>query len=81
MERLEKALFARAEWDAEADVWVATSDDVLGLVAEADTAEALLVKLRTLVLELLDANGYPDAGEVPFELFSRRFDVASRQVA
>jgi len=26
-----KVLFIRAEWDAEAAVWVATSDDVPGL--------------------------------------------------
>jgi predicted RNase H-like HicB family nuclease len=76
---MKKALFVRAEWDDEAEVWVATSDDVPGLVAEADTAEALLTKLRTLIPELLDANGYPDADEVPFELFSRRFDVTHRQ--
>jgi len=78
---MEKALFVRAEWDEEAEVWVATSDDVPGLVAEADTAEALLAKLHILIPELLDANGYPDAGEVPFELFTRRFDVAHRQAA
>jgi predicted RNase H-like HicB family nuclease len=78
---MEKALFVRAEWDEEAKVWVATSDDVPGLVAEADTAETLLIKLRALIPELLEANGYPDADEVPFELFSRRFDVAHRIVA
>ncbi len=77
---MKKALFVRAEWDDEAEVWVATSDDVPGLVAEADTAEDLLDRLRTLIPELLEANGYPDAGDVPFELFSRRFDVAHRQV-
>ncbi|MBA3023472.1 MAG: DUF1902 domain-containing protein [Gammaproteobacteria bacterium] len=76
-----KSLFVRAEWDDEAKVWVATSDDVPGLVAEADTEEALLAKLHVLIPELLDANGYPDGGEVPFELFSRRFDVAHRKVA
>jgi predicted RNase H-like HicB family nuclease len=76
-----KSLFIRAEWDSEASVWVATSDDVPGLVAEADTEEALLAKLHVLIPELLDANGYPDGGEVPFELFSRRFDVAHRKVA
>lgn len=76
-----KALFVRAEWDDEAEVWVATSDDVPGLVAEADTAEALLAKLRALIPDLLEANGYPNGGEVPFELFSRRFDIAYRQAA
>ncbi len=76
-----KALFIRAEWDDEAEVWVATSDDVPGLATEADTAEALQVKLRTLIPELLEANGYPDEGEVSFELFTRRFDVAYRHAA
>lgn len=76
-----KALFTRVEWDEEAEVCVATSDDVPGLVAEADTTEALLMKLRTLVPELLEANGYPDAAKVPFELLARRFDVAHRQAA
>lgn len=33
--------FVRAEWDEEARVWVATSDDVPGLVTEADTVEDL----------------------------------------
>lgn len=80
-EKMEKALFVRAEWDEEAEVWVATSDDIPGLVTEAETAEALLIKLKALIPELLETNGYPDAGDVPFELFSRRFDVAHRQVA
>jgi hypothetical protein len=62
-------------------VWVATSDDIPGLVAEAASAEALQDKLRILIPELLDANGYPDTDEVPFELFSRRFDVALGQAA
>ena len=31
----------RAEWDSEVLVWVASSDDVPGLVTEADTIEAL----------------------------------------
>jgi predicted RNase H-like HicB family nuclease len=39
----------RAEWDPEASVWVATSDDVLGLCAEAPTVE----ELTLVVLELV----------------------------
>ena len=75
-----KALFVRAEWDEEAAVWVATSDDVPGLVTEADTTEALLAKLHILIPELLDANGYAEGDAMPFELFTRRFDVAHRAV-
>ena len=47
-----------AEWDDEARVWVATSDDVPGLVTEADTKEHLVEKLRELVPELLSLNAH-----------------------
>ena len=48
-----KTLFIRAEWDDEANVWVATSDDVPGLATEAETIEALSAKLQTMVPDLL----------------------------
>jgi predicted RNase H-like HicB family nuclease len=73
-----KVLFVRAEWDAEAAVWVATSDDVPGLATEAETIELLSEKLDVLVPELLDANHYPDGPEVPFELLARKFSVVRR---
>ncbi len=47
----------RAQWDGEAGVWVAESDDVPGLVAEADSPSVLIQKLRTLIPELLELNG------------------------
>ena len=46
-----------ASWDDEAKVWVAESDDVPGLVTEAETLESLLAKLRVLIPELLEENG------------------------
>ncbi len=45
-----------ATWDTEASVWVAESDDVPGLVTEAESLEILVNKLRTLIPELLEAN-------------------------
>lgn len=75
---MQKILFVRAEWDDEARVWVATSDDVPGLATEADTLEALAVKLETMIPELLDANEGGERGDVPFELLARRFAVAQR---
>lgn len=47
----------RAQWHSEAGVWVAESEDVPGLVAEADSPNALVEKLRTLIPELLELNG------------------------
>jgi predicted RNase H-like HicB family nuclease len=72
----------QAEWDQNAEVWVATSDDVRGLVTEARTIEALNTKLESLVLELLEANGYlPAEGEVAFELLARRISVVRPSTA
>lgn len=75
---MEKVFFIRAEWDAEAEVWVATSDDVPGLATEAETIELLSEKLAIMIPELLEANGVPNGQEVPFELLARKFAVAQR---
>lgn len=46
-----------AFWDPDASVWVAESEDVPGLVTEAETMEELITKLEVMVPELLEANG------------------------
>lgn len=51
----------RAEWDPEAGVYVATSEDVPGLVAEAGTVADLTRKLEVLVPELLELNASGEA--------------------
>jgi predicted RNase H-like HicB family nuclease len=65
----------QADWDHEAGVWVATSDDVPGLATEAPTIEALAEKLRTMIPELLEANQLLSSEQPPsigFELTSHR---------
>lgn len=52
-----KEVNVRAFWDDEASVWVAESEDVPGLVTEAETMESLQEKLRKLVPELLELSG------------------------
>jgi hypothetical protein len=54
-------------WDDDAGVWVATSDDVPGLVAEAESLYALSEKLEVLVPELLDVNGVDQDQEASTE--------------
>lgn len=54
---MDKPFYVHAEWDAEAGVWVAESNDVPGLATEAATVEALVAKLETMIPELLAANG------------------------
>ncbi|HEX3069917.1 MAG TPA: DUF1902 domain-containing protein, partial [Thermoanaerobaculia bacterium] len=41
----------QADWDAEANVWVATSPDVPGLATEAETIEGLTTRLRAMIPE------------------------------
>ncbi|AEC19132.1 hypothetical protein PT7_0592 [Pusillimonas sp. T7-7] len=72
---MQKILFIQAEWDQNAEVWVAASNDVPGLVTEAKTLEILSTKLNRMIPELLDANGVTRDAEVPFELLARRFFV------
>lgn len=45
-----------ADWDPDADVWVAVSDEIPELATEAATLEALAEKLRVMIPELLEAN-------------------------
>jgi len=74
-----KPLFVRAEWDEEAMVWVATSDDVPGLATEAVTMEDLIGKLKVMIPELLMANNNTVIeDEVPFEIITRRFELTQR---
>jgi len=42
--------------DSEASVWVAQSEDLVGLVTEATSIDALLAKLKELIPALLEAN-------------------------
>lgn len=63
-----------AEWDTEAGAWVATSDDVPGLVTEAETMEVLLARLRIMIPELLALNGMARQGDISFRLRSERLE-------
>ena len=49
-------------WDEEAAVWVATSEDVPGLVLESGSFDALVERVRIAVPELLELNGKTTEG-------------------
>jgi Domain of unknown function (DUF1902) len=77
-----KPLIVKATWDDDAKVWVATSNDILGLVTEAESMDAMVKKLQVIIPELLDANGYPDGDdEVLFQVNSELTAIAYRQAA
>jgi Domain of unknown function (DUF1902) len=80
----EQTYTINAFWDADAEVWVATSEDVIGLVTESATIELLTEKLHTLIPELIQLNHRSPAGgllngftserpkTIDFELITRR---------
>ena len=53
-----KKLLVTAQWDDEAKVWVATSQDIPGLVTEAPSLDALLERVLAVAPELLEDNAH-----------------------
>lgn len=76
-----KPLVVYASWDDEAKVWVVRSDDVPGLATEAPSLDVLVPKLKAMIPELLDANGYADGEDIPFKLAAEINEVAHREAA
>jgi predicted RNase H-like HicB family nuclease len=71
----------QADWDREAGVWVATSNDVPGLVTESETIESLTDRLRVMIPELLEANGLLSdnlpSDAIAFELTTHRQELVT----
>jgi predicted RNase H-like HicB family nuclease len=66
---MEKRVFlVRALWDGEAGVWVAESDDVPGLVTEAENPQKLVEKLAVLIPELAELNKVPIDARKPLDI-------------
>lgn len=53
---MQEAYSAAILWDEEAGVWFVSETDFPGLVAEAETQQALVEKIRLLIPELAEAN-------------------------
>lgn len=53
-------------WDEEASVWVATSPDVIGLVLESESLDALMERVKDAVPELLELNSQKPANIISF---------------
>jgi hypothetical protein len=54
---MSRSITIDARWDAEASVWIATSNDVPGLVVEADTLPVMMEEVRLVLPDLLELSG------------------------
>jgi predicted RNase H-like HicB family nuclease len=69
-----RLIVVRATWDPEAQVWVAESTDVPGLVTEAETIPALEAKLPNMIRDLLETEeGGGATVELPVQIIAETF--------
>jgi predicted RNase H-like HicB family nuclease len=82
---MQRIIVIRATWDPEAEVWVAESTDVPGLVTEAPTLDDLQAKLPGIIQDLVEVDdGEGDLVEVAVEILaskSQRVQVRAPQAA
>ena len=53
-------------WDEEANVWVATSPDITGLVLESESLDILIDRVKNAVPELLELNSLKPANVISY---------------
>jgi predicted RNase H-like HicB family nuclease len=70
---MSRPIVVHADWDPEAQIWVATTQDIRGLVTEADSIEALRAKLPGMVVDLLEESGVSDL-PASIEIIARASD-------
>ena len=56
------------EYDNEAGVWTATSDDITGLVLEDESAENLIKRVKAAAPELIELNNLPRYKTINFSM-------------
>ncbi|MCP4781376.1 MAG: DUF1902 domain-containing protein [Hyphomicrobium sp.] len=67
------SIIVRANWDEEANVWIATTADVPGLATEAATVEELRSKLLVILPELVELNCTDsDLPEIPIHIIAEQ---------
>ena len=57
---MSRSITVTARWDNEAGVWIASSDDVSGLVVEAGTWAEMIEEVRLVLPDLLELAGKTD---------------------
>lgn len=67
------SIVVRAFWDDDAQVWVATTSDIDGLSVEAETMEALHLKVLDAISDLMELNGETsDLPEIPIHIIAEQ---------
>lgn len=69
------SIIVKAELDADAAVWVASSDDVPGLVAKSPSLEKLRPKVLVMISDLIELNRMSiQLTEIPVHIVAHSLD-------
>lgn len=69
----ERSINVRAEFDPEAGVWVASSEDICGLAVEAENLDKLMTKVLAALADLIELNGFEGhTPEIPVHLMAEQ---------
>jgi Domain of unknown function (DUF1902) len=75
-------IVVKADWDPEAEVWVATSADVPGMVAESGTLEKLRPKVIAMIEDLIEEGSVTfDLREIPVHFIASSTENLKNPVA
>jgi hypothetical protein len=55
---MSRSLTIRARWDRDASVWIATSEDIHGLVVEAGTWPQMIREVELVLPDLMEVSGF-----------------------
>lgn len=67
------SIIVRANWDDDAEVWVATTKDIDGLAVEAPTLEELEPKVAAALSDLIELNGIDsELAEIPVHIMAEQ---------
>jgi hypothetical protein len=80
---IDNQFVVEAVWDDEAEVWVAESDQVTGLITEAGSRAHLIERLTSLIPELLELNHQPFDPHKPIDIvirFDRKADKREERI-
>ncbi len=53
-------------WDGEAEVWIATSEDIIGLALESESRDLLVKRVKDAIPELLELNNQEPAKDISY---------------
>lgn len=74
---MQNEYLVKFEYDSEAGVWIATGENVTGLILESESLDKLIERVLDVVPELVELNNLPKYSMINFSMNRReRMNIA-----